>query len=133
MRMNEMSAGIRSDVGVKLYGDDFEELVRLSDEIQRVLLEVQGAADISVDQITGQPTLRVKIDSERLARYAVPRAEVLAFLKALGGIEAGVIHEGQRMFDLVLRLPDRLRNDLEALKAMPIPTQQGPRLTRSSR
>jgi cobalt-zinc-cadmium resistance protein CzcA len=129
MRMNEMSAGIRSDVGIKLYGDDFEELVRLSDEIQRVLLEVQGAADISVDQITGQPTLRVKIDSERLARYAVPRAEVLAFLKALGGIEAGVIHEGQRMFDLVLRLPDRLRNDLEALKAMPIPTQQGPRLT----
>lgn len=129
MRMNEMSAGIRSDVGVKLYGDDFEELVRLSDEIQRVLLEVQGAADISVDQITGQPTLRVRIDSERLARYAVPRAEVLAFLKALGGIEVGVIHEGQRMFDLVLRLPDRLRNDLEALKAMPIPTQQGPRLT----
>lgn len=129
MRMNEMSAGIRSDVGIKLYGDDFDELVRLSDEIQRVLLEVQGAADISVDQITGQPTLQVKIDSERLARYGVPRSEVLAFLKSLGGIQVGTIHEGQRVFDLMLRLPDRLRNNVDALRTMPLPTQQGPRLT----
>lgn len=129
LRMNELSAGIRSDVGIKLYGDDFDELVRVSDDIQRVLLEVSGAADISVDQITGQPTLQVRIDSERLARFGVPRAEVLAFVKALGGIEAGVIHEGQRVFDLVLRLPDRLRNDIDALRSAPIPTEQGARLT----
>jgi cobalt-zinc-cadmium resistance protein CzcA len=129
LRMNEMSAGIRSDVGIKLYGDNFDELVRVSNDIQRVLLEVSGAADISVDQITGQPTLQVRIDSERLARFGVPRAEVLAFVKALGGIETGAIHEGQRVFDLVLRLPDRLRNDIDALRNAPIPTEQGARLT----
>jgi len=129
MRMNELSAGIRADVGINLYGDDFAELVRISNDIQRVLLEVRGAADISVDQLTGQPTLQVKIDPERLARYGVPKAEILDFVKALGGIDAGVIHEGQRVFDLVLRLPDGLRNDIDALKNAPIPTKDGARLT----
>lgn len=129
MRMNELSAGIRSDVGINLYGDDFTELVRISNDIQRVLLEVPGASDISVDQLTGQPTLQIKIDPERLARYGVPKAEVLGFVKALGGIDAGVVHEGQRVFDLVLRLPDALRNDIDALKNAPIPTAEGARLT----
>lgn len=129
MRMNEMSSGIRSDVAIKVYGDDFEKLVSISDNIQRVLLEIPGAADLSADQITGQPTLQVKIDPARLARFDVPKAEVLEFVKALGGIEVGAIHEGQRVFDLVLRLPDRLRNDIDALQNAPIPTTQGARLT----
>lgn len=129
MRMNELSAGIRSDVGINLFGDDFEELVRISNDIQRVLLEVKGAADISVDQLTGQPTLQVTISPERLARYGVPKEEVLDFVKALGGIEAGAVHEGQRVFDLVLRLPDNLRNDVDALKSAPIPTKAGAQLT----
>lgn len=129
MRMNELSAGIRSDVGINLYGDDFESLVRISNDIQRVLLEVPGAADISVDQLTGQPTLQIAIDPERLARYGVPKAEVLGFVKALGGIETGAVHVGQRVFDLVLRLPDHLRNDLDALKNAPIPTESGALLT----
>lgn len=129
LRMNELSSGIRSDVGIKIYGDDFDELVRVSDEIQRVLLDIQGAADISVDQITGQPTLQVRIDSERLQRYGVPREEVLTFVKALGGIEAGAIYEGQRVFPLVLRLSDPLRTDIDALKHAPIPTKSGALLT----
>lgn len=129
MRMNEMSSGIRSDVGIKIYGDDFDELVRISDEIQRVLLEIDGASDISADQITGQPTLRVRINSERLARYGVPRAEVLEFVEALGGREVGSVYEGQRVFELMIRLPDQLRTDIEALKNAPIPTAQGAQLT----
>ena len=129
MRMNEMSSGIRSDLGIKIYGDDFDELVRISDDIQRVLLEIEGASDISVDQITGQPTLQVRIDPERMARYGVPREEVLEFVEALGGHEVGTIYEGQRMFELVLRLPDQLRSDVEALKNAPIPTEDGARLS----
>jgi cobalt-zinc-cadmium resistance protein CzcA len=129
LRMNELSSGIRSDIGIKVYGDDFDELVRLSDAIQRVLLQVKGAADISADQITGQPTLQVRIDPARLERYGVPRAEVLGFVKALGGIEVGTIHEGQRMFPLVVRLPDPLRADIDALKNAPIPTEHGAQLT----
>ncbi len=129
MRMNELSSGLRSDVGIKIYGDDFAELVRVSDAIQRVLLEIDGASDISVDQITGQPTLQVRIDAARLERYGVPRAEVLGFVKALGGVEVGTVYEGQRMFPLVLRLSDHLRTDLEALKNAPLPTEQGAQLT----
>ena len=129
MRMNEMSSGIRSDVGIKIYGDDFEELVRISDDIQRVLLDIEGASDISVDQITGQPTLQVRIDPVRLARFGVPKEEVLEFVEALGGNEVGSIYEGQRVFELMLRLPDQLRTDIEALKNAPIPTQQGAQLT----
>ncbi len=129
LRMNELSSGIRSDIGIKVYGDDFDELVRISDAIQRVLLGIEGAADISADQITGQPTLQVRIDQKKLERFGVPRAEVLGFVKALGGIEVGTIHEGQRMFPLVMRLPDYLRGDIDALKNAPIPTEQGAQLT----
>lgn len=128
MRMNELSSGLRSDVGIKVFGDSFEELVRISDDIQRVLLRIDGATDISVDQITGQPTLQVRIDPGRLARYGVPRAEVLRFVEALGGVEVGSIHEGQRMFPLVVRLPDAFRGDIEALKSAPIPTESGAQL-----
>ena len=91
MRMNEMSSGIRSDLGIKIYGDDFDELVRISDDIQRVLLDIDGASDISADQITGQPTLQVALDPIRLARYDVPREEVLRFVEALAGHEVGNI------------------------------------------
>ncbi|NUM54394.1 MAG: efflux RND transporter permease subunit [Candidatus Hydrogenedentes bacterium] len=129
MRMNELSSGIRSDVGIKILGDNFDELVRISDDIQRVLLEIEGVADISSDQITGQPTLQVRVDGGRLQRFGVPRAEVLAFVKALGGIEVGAVYEGQRVFPLVLRLPDSLRANIDALKSAPIPTEQGARLT----
>ena len=102
MRMNELSSGLRSDVGIKIYGDDFAELVRVSDAIQRVLLEIDDASDISVDQIPANR--RPRIDAARLERYGVPRAEVLGFVKALGGVEVGTVYEGQRMFPLVLRL-----------------------------
>ncbi|MBX7257000.1 MAG: CusA/CzcA family heavy metal efflux RND transporter [Candidatus Hydrogenedentes bacterium] len=129
MRMNELSSGLRSDVGIKVFGDDFDELIRIAENIQRVLLDIEGVSDISIDQITGQPTLQVRIDSARLARYGVPREEILGFVEAMGGIEVGVIHEGQRVFPLVVRLPDALRTDIEALKNAPLPTESGAQLT----
>lgn len=132
MRLNEMASGIRSDIGIKIFGDDFDELLRLSDEVQRVLLDVPGAADISVDQITGQPSLVVEVDQARLARYGVASSEVLGVVEAIGGIRVGEVFEGQRVFPLVVRLPDRFREDAEAVAGVRVPTEGGTAVPLSS-
>ncbi len=126
MRMNEMIAGIRSDVGIKIYGDDFDTLTALSDQVQRVLLAIRGAAEVSGEQLTGQPVLEVKVDPDAIARYGVPTRDVLDVVEVLGGRHIGEIREGQRRFPLVARLPDRQRTDPAALAATLIPTVAGP-------
>jgi cobalt-zinc-cadmium resistance protein CzcA len=126
MRMNEMIAGIRSDIGIKIYGDDLETLSQLSDQVQSVLTSISGAVEISGEQISGQPVLQVKVDSAAIARYGVPTREVLAVVEAVGGRQVGEIREGQRRFPLAVRLTDRQRTDPEALAATLIPTQVGP-------
>ncbi|MFK5922002.1 MAG: CusA/CzcA family heavy metal efflux RND transporter [Verrucomicrobiota bacterium] len=126
MRMNEMVAGIRSDVGIKIYGDDFEKLTRVSDDIQRVLLDVEGSVDISGEQLTGQPVLQIKVKPEAIARYGIPTRAILGLVEAMGGIEVGEIREGQRRFPLVIRLPEKIRNDVELLGNTLIPTEGGP-------
>jgi cobalt-zinc-cadmium resistance protein CzcA len=126
MRLNEMVAGIRSDVGIKIYGDDLETLRRLSDEVQTALADVSGAGEISGEQITGQPVLQVRVDPGAIARYGLPSGDVLGVVEALGGRRAGEIREGQRRFPLVVRLPDRQRSDPGALAATLIPTSAGP-------
>ncbi|MEQ9617223.1 MAG: CusA/CzcA family heavy metal efflux RND transporter [Phycisphaerales bacterium] len=125
MRMNEMVSGIRSDIGIKIFGDDFDELLRLADDVQRVLLDVPGVSDISVDQITGQPELAVRVDQARVARYGVAAREVLDFVEAIGGIRVGEVFEGQRVFPLVVRLPQSFREDVSAVESVRIPTEGG--------
>lgn len=128
MRLNEMISGIHSDLGIKIYGDDFDELVRISDDIQRVLLEIPGASDIAVDQLTGQPVLQVRVDQQAIARHGVPARHVLEFVEGVGGRSVGEIFEGQRRFDLVVRLPDTHRRDGEVLANTIVPTETGQRL-----
>jgi heavy metal efflux system protein len=125
MRMNEMVSGIRSDIGIKIIGDDFDELLRLADQVQQQLLLVSGADDISVDQLTGQPTTSVMVDQARIARYGVAGEEVLDFVEAIGGIHVGEVYEGQRVFPLVVRLPDRFRTDKDAIGAVRLPSLGG--------
>jgi len=125
MRLNEMISGIRTDLGIKIYGDDFGELVRISDAIQSVLLDIRGASDIAVDQLTGQPTLRVRVDQDALARHGVPGRHVLEFVEAVGGRVVGEVIEGQRQFDLVARLPDPYRRDADLLGNTIVPTEIG--------
>jgi cobalt-zinc-cadmium resistance protein CzcA len=125
MRMNEMESGIRSDIGIMIYGDDFDELLRLSDEVQRVLLDIPGASDISVDQITGQPALNVTVDQSQVARYGVASREVLDYVEAIGGIRAGEVFEGQRVFPLVLRLPPNYREDTSSIENVRIQSETG--------
>ncbi|MCP4631669.1 MAG: efflux RND transporter permease subunit, partial [candidate division Zixibacteria bacterium] len=125
MRMNEMVAGIRSDVGVKVIGDDFDELTRLSNEVQRILLTIPGNADVSSEQITGQPTLQITVDQEKIARYGIPASNVLDVIEAVGTSKVGDIYTGQRRFPLAVRLPDAQRTDPEALANTHIPGPTG--------
>jgi cobalt-zinc-cadmium resistance protein CzcA len=125
MRVNEMVAGIRTDLGIKVYGDDFDKLLRISNDIQRLLTTVSGAQDISGEQLTGQPVLRVRVDQDAIARMGIPADRVLEMVDAVGGIAVGDIQEGERRFPLVVRLPDRFRQDRDALSAVLIPTDAG--------
>jgi cobalt-zinc-cadmium resistance protein CzcA len=125
MRLNEMISGIRTDLGIKIYGDDFDELVRISDDIQTLLLDIRGASDIAVDQLTGQPTLQVRVDQEALARHGVTGRHVLEVVEAVGGRSVGQVFEGQRQFDLVARLPDPYRRDADLLGDIIVPAESG--------
>jgi cobalt-zinc-cadmium resistance protein CzcA len=125
LRVNEMLSGIRGDVGIKIYGDDFEELVRLGEQVEQLLHRVAGVGEVSAEQITGQPTLQIKVDQERLARHGVAAREVLAMVEAVGTPRVGAVFEGERSFPLVLRLPDAQREDPAALAATLIPTRTG--------
>ncbi len=126
MRMNEMIAGVRGDVAVKIYGDDLETLADLDSQVQGILGETPGASEVAGEQLTGQPVLRVEIDSDAIARFGLPRQQVLNLVEAVGAKRVGEIREGQRRFPLVVRLPDRQRTDPEALAQTLIPTASGP-------
>jgi cobalt-zinc-cadmium resistance protein CzcA len=126
MRMNELIAGIRGDIGIKVYGDDLEELRRLGGEVQAVLAGIPGASEASVEQLTGQTFLQVRVDPQAIARFGVPTRNVLNVVEAMGTKKVGDVREGQRRFPLVVRLPDRQRTDPEALANTLIPTEAGP-------
>lgn len=121
MRFNELISGVRSDLAVKVYGDDLDTLVELAKEIEAAVAKVPGAADTRTEQATGLPLLSVIPDRERLAYYGLDVASVQDTLRlAIGGEVAGQIFEGDRRFDLVIRLPEKLRTDLDALARLPI-------------
>ncbi len=128
MRVNEMVAGIRADLGVKVFGDDLETLKALAADVAAVLEEVPGSADVYAEQITGQPVLRVEVDREAIARHGVPARHVLEVVEALGGTAVGEVRQGQRRFPLVVRLPERFRGDPAALQEVLIPTAAGERI-----
>jgi cobalt-zinc-cadmium resistance protein CzcA len=125
MRINELVAGIRSDIGIKIYGDELEKLRELSDQVQKVLGDIPGRGEVTGEQLTGQPVLQVKVDPQAIARYGVPTRNVLNVVEAVGTKRVGEIREGQRRFPLVVRLPDRQRTDPDALAATLIPTATG--------
>ncbi|RKY17705.1 MAG: CusA/CzcA family heavy metal efflux RND transporter [Planctomycetota bacterium] len=125
MRLNEMTAGIRSDLGVKIFGDDLELLRAKADEVAAVLETVPGAADVSVEQLTGQPVLEVEVRRDALARHGLSVRTVLDLVAALGEIDVGDVREGQRRFDLVVRLDDRYRGDPALVRKLTVPTASG--------
>lgn len=121
MRFNELISGVRSDLAVKVYGDDLGILERIAKQIEVVVMEVDGAADVRTEQVSGLPMLTVTPDHERLAFYGLDVSSVQEVLRvAVGGETAGQVFEGDRRFELVVRLPETLRSDLDALARLPI-------------
>jgi cobalt-zinc-cadmium resistance protein CzcA len=121
MRFNELIAGVRADVAVKLYGDDLEVMSEQAQKIAGALRKIPGAADVSAEQTSGAPTFDVAIDRQAVARYGLSVADVAnTVAAALGGREAGLLFQGDRRFAVVVRLPDAQRDDLETLGSIPV-------------
>jgi cobalt-zinc-cadmium resistance protein CzcA len=128
MRVNEMLAGIRADVGIKLYGDDFDVLEEKSDEIQTAVETLPNATDVTTEQMTGLPVLQVELDRDQLARYGIAAEQVLRYVDALGTRKVGEIREGQRRFDLVVRLSEEYRDNPESIEAILVTGSDGQRI-----
>ena len=125
MRFNELIAGTRSDVAVKIFGDDIDSLVSSADEVEHILTSIPGAADVRMEQVTGLPVLTLKLKLDRMARLGINVSDVQDTIEiAIGGKSAGKVFEGDRRFDLIVRLPDNIRKDVELLKKIPIPLPQ---------
>lgn len=121
MRFNELISGVRSDVAVKIFGDDMDVMNDKAKEISAVLSKIQGGEDIKVEQTTGLPILTVNIDRQKIARLGVNVSQVQeAISTAMNGKETGTVFQGDRRFDIVVRLPDTLRTDMESFKRLPI-------------
>jgi len=121
MRFNELISGVRSDVAVKVYGDDLDTLAKVAGQIERVLETVPGAADVKTEQTTGLPILTVTPRREVLARYGLNVADLQALVAAAyGGETAGLIYEGDRRSDIVVRLPEALRSNPDAMARLPV-------------
>ena len=126
LRFNELIAGVRGDVAVKLYGDDLTALTEAAGDVAGVLRAVEGAADVKVQQVTGFPTLDIAFDRPTIARYGLTVEDVAQSVAiALGGRPAGLVFEGDRRFDVVVRLADATRDDFDQLGALPIVLENG--------
>jgi cobalt-zinc-cadmium resistance protein CzcA len=126
MRFNELISGVRSDLAIKVYGDDLEQLLETGRQIESVVRRIPGAADVNVERMTGLPVMELQPRREILYRYGLNVADVQEVIgTALGGRVAGEIFEGDRRFDLVVRLPEALRNDLNAIQALPVTLPRG--------
>ena len=122
MRFNELISGVRTDVAVKVYGDDIEVMLNSAEQIESILKEIPGAADVKVEQTTGLPMLTVKLDRASLARYGLSVDDVQQLVStALGGTSVGEVFEGDRRFEIVVRLPEKIRTDVEGLGELPVP------------
>lgn len=122
LRFNELISGVRSDVAVKLFGDNMNDLLATANKIAKVVGSIEGAADVKVEQVSGLSVLTIDIDRAAIARYGLNVSDVQQVVRiAMGGEEAGILFEGDRRFPIVVRMPDELREKLHLLKQLPIP------------
>ncbi|MDX5516880.1 CusA/CzcA family heavy metal efflux RND transporter [Stenotrophomonas sp. RG-453] len=134
MRTNELISGVRSDVAVKVYGDNLDQLTRLASRVERIMRSVPGAKDVKAEQVTGLPLLTITPDPAALARYGLNPGDVQETVAtAIGGSVAGQLIEGDRRFDLVVRLPESQRQDPAVLADLPIPLPASTSVDESSR
>jgi cobalt-zinc-cadmium resistance protein CzcA len=126
MRFNELISGVRADLGIKVFGDDLDQLVLTANDILKAINQVPGAADARVEQVTGLPTLSVIPKRTALGRYGLNVVELQDWVSAaIGGESAGLLYEGDRRFELIVRLPETLRRDIDRLSFLPVPLPNG--------
>ncbi|WOJ91194.1 CusA/CzcA family heavy metal efflux RND transporter [Methylocapsa polymorpha] len=133
LRFNELIAGARGDLAVKVFGDEFEPMLGAANQIASILRGAKGAEDVKVEQVTGLPFLEIKIDKTEIARLGLSVSAVQDVIgAAIGGREAGVVFEGDRRFAIIVRLSDQLRGNMEALKNLPVPLPPSAKTGRAS-
>lgn len=126
MRFNELIAGVRTELAVKVFGDDFDTLIELGGAIENVINQVPGAADVAVEQAAGLPVLTILPNREALARYGVSLSELQRLVATvLGGTLAGQLYEGDQRIDIVVRLPEPARSNPDLLQSLPVPLAKG--------
>lgn len=129
MRFNELLSGARGDVAVKIYGDDLGVLVTKGEEMGKLMKSIQGAEDVSVQQIEGLPQLQIKIDRDKIAKYGINVEDINEVIEtALGGKAAGVIFEGDRKFDIVIKYDDEYKKNMDAVKSVLVSSSSGLKL-----
>jgi cobalt-zinc-cadmium resistance protein CzcA len=122
LRFNELISGVRSDIGVKIFGDDLDTLLKIAGEVQSAIAPVQGTADLKTEQVAGLPVLTVELNHDALSRYGLSVNDVQSLVEiAVGGKAVGKVYQGDQRFDLVARLPEQLRGSIESIRALPIP------------
>lgn len=126
MRMNELIAGVRAEIAIKVFGDDMDELAGIGAQIDQIASSIEGNADVAVEQITGLPLMVITPNRPALARYGLSVADINDTVSAaMGGANAGQLFDGDRRFDIVVRLPESQRQDPNALASLPIPLPAG--------
>ncbi len=126
MRFNELISGVRAEVAVKVFGDDFDKLIELGAQLEKVINSVPGAADVAVEQSTGLPVMTIMPKREAMARYGLSLMQLQDLLAtALGGTIANQLYEGDRRSDIVVRLAEPLRTDVDALSDLPVMFAKG--------
>jgi cobalt-zinc-cadmium resistance protein CzcA len=127
-RLNEMVSGVRSDIALKLFAQEFDDMLTKAAELEKLLRTVPGCADLQTEKIAGQPILQVRIDADAVARYGVPRQRVLDLVESIGTKPLGTIIEGQLRFPLAIRLPEEYRRDPHSIGAILVATPSGERI-----
>jgi cobalt-zinc-cadmium resistance protein CzcA len=127
-RVNEMISGVRADVAVKIFGDDFEVLKKKAEQVEQILKNIQGAEDILVEPVSGQPVLQIKLKQEQLATHGLAAKNVLQHIETLGSQPLGEILEGEQRFPLVAKFPDNLRSRPEAVGALIVTSASGEKI-----
>jgi cobalt-zinc-cadmium resistance protein CzcA len=132
LRVNELIAGVRSDLAIKIFGDDLDALKTKADEVVAAVSRIAGASEFKAQQVSGLPVLQIVVDPDRIARYGINSADVMAVVETLGGVEATQVLEGQRRFPLVLKFPDGVRGDRDTIARLLVSAPGGERVPLAS-
>jgi heavy metal efflux system protein len=126
LRVDELVSGVKSAIGIKIFGDDLKVLKEKADAVGRVLSKVRGATDVNVEKVGGLAYLQIEVDREKIARYGINVADIHEIIEtAIGGKEASKVYDGMRVFGLAVRFPESARNDVEPIREILIPSPSG--------